>query len=141
MCNCEDIPSKVLKGKFFVRVWYHKKKKSKFRASGVRKSRWCGTFFQNFQKIFSDLLFSLKSSFNAIAAILNFAKKNFSHYPNAHTLAPLMRALLRVRARFGELLRSHREHTHSHPQVELKKKKKKKRTAYKQNPICFLDIM
>ena len=58
-----------------MRVWHHKVKKSKLGASGVRKSRWCETFFQNFQKIFSHRRYILKSSFNAIAAILNLAKK------------------------------------------------------------------
>ena len=27
VCDCKDIPSKALKGKFFVRVWHHKEKK------------------------------------------------------------------------------------------------------------------
>ena len=96
MSNCEDIPFKAIKGKLFVRVWHNKEKKLKLGASGVRKSRWRGTFFQNFQKNFSHLRCILKSSFNAIAAILNFAKKIFIHYPTEHALFKLYYTLVQI---------------------------------------------
>ena len=57
-----------------------------------------------------------------------FSKSLRLVYKRSSTLAPLKRALIRVRARFGEKLRSERkkEHMHAHTRVaELPKEKRR----------------